>query len=184
MPQKEIIMKGIKSKVITDEETVRMHTNFAKFDRVSVWQAKKGNASWELDNDKGILKLHIAVQRGYTFVFLSIPELTLGKKYGTSVCIKTENRMPVYLCMMKVTAESRQKGYKAWKDGDKHITYFEIVSAPNQVGLYISPFQDNTDYELSDFRVWEIDDETGGAIVRFLSAVILNLAYAGRKEAA
>lgn len=29
-------MKGIRSKIITDEETVRMHTNFAEFKNVEV----------------------------------------------------------------------------------------------------------------------------------------------------
>lgn len=154
-------MKGIKSKVITDEKTVRMHTNFAEFKNVSVWLENKDNASWKSDIDKGILKLHIAVKKGYTFVFLLIPELTLGKKYGTSVCIKTENSTPVDLRIMTPETELRQYVYKKWKDGDRHILYFKITSdTQERVGLYISPLQDNTDYELSDFRVWEIDDAT------------------------
>lgn len=58
-------------------------------------------------------------------------------------------------------------------DCDRARLYFELEQEDN------GPCQ----WLVSDIKVVDLT-ETGGAIVRFLSAVILNLAYAGRKEVA
>ena len=49
-------MKGIKSKIITDEETVRMHTNFAEFKNVKVDVAYPDIATWSKQD--GVLRVH------------------------------------------------------------------------------------------------------------------------------
>ena len=39
-------MKGISTKIVTDDETVRMHTNFAEFKDVRVDMAYSDIATW------------------------------------------------------------------------------------------------------------------------------------------
>lgn len=66
-----------------------------------------------------------------------------------------------------------RKTVKPHTDCDKAYLYFQLEQSNN------GPCQ----WLVSDIKVVDLT-ETGGAIVRSLSAVILNLAYAGRKEAA
>lgn len=182
-------MKGIKSKVITDEETVRMHTNFAEFKNVAVLMASKDIATYSKSD--GVLRLHTNTIRSWGILAICrIPNglLNAGQKYGISVA---SNSRALTQFIIQSPDSKYHSTYikKAHWEGNR-LMCVVTISEDNLVdGLCIAArfIADNTDYELSDFRIWEIDDATtssGGATVRFLSAVILNLAYAGRKEAA
>lgn len=182
-------MKGIKSKVITDEETVRMHTNFAEFKNVAVYMASKDIATYSKSD--GVLRVHTNTRRGWgVFAMCRIPKslLKAEQKYGISVASNSRALKQLGIQNPDNTHYGTYIKEAHW-EGNR-LMCVVTNSEDNLVdGLGITAFfgADNTDYELSDFRIWEIDDattSTGGAIVRFLSAVILNLAYAGRKEAA
>lgn len=180
-------MKGIKSKVITDEETVRMHTNFAEFKKVEVGQAYSDIATYSKQD--GVLRVHTnTIYSWGIFVACRIPksQLKAGQKYGLSFV--SNSRYVSGLNIQTGDYIHRSTEIKASHWEGNRVTSVVTLSEVNLVdGLGITTFliRNNTDYELSDFRIWEIDDvTTGGAIVRFLSAVILNLAYAWRKEAA
>lgn len=182
-------MKGIKSKVITDEETVRMHTNFAEFKNVKVVAAGGSDmATWSKQD--GVLRVHTnTIYSWGIYVLCEIPIslLKAGQKYCISVVSNLKD-----LRSFNLANGSGQRHATvvntSWV-GNRIYSVVTISEANIVNGLGIRAFLDKSaaDYELSDFRIWEIDDattSTGGAIVRFLSAVILNLAYAGRKEAA
>lgn len=66
-----------------------------------------------------------------------------------------------------------RKTAKPREDSDSAVLYFQLEQSNNGSCRWL----------VSDIKVVDLT-ETGGAIVRFLSAVILNLAYAGRKETA
>lgn len=181
-------MKGIKSKIITDEETVRMHTNFAEFKNVEVGVAQPDIATWSKQD--GVLRVHTnTIYSWGIFVACRIPKslLKAGQKYGISLVSSSRNLSGVAIQSGDSHYRSTEIKRNYW-EGDRLMSVVTLSEANIVKGLGITTFltKNSTDYELSDFRIWEIDDattSTGGAIVRFLSAVILNLAYAGRKEA-
>lgn len=182
-------MKGIKSKVITDEETVRMHTNFAEFKNVEVWMASKDIATYSKSD--GVLRLHTNTIHDWGIIVMCrIPKslLKAGQKYGISVASNSRALKNLKIQNPDNTHYSTYIKEAHW-EGNR-LMCVVTISEDNLVdglGITAHLVADNTDYELSDFRIWEIDDATassGGAIVEFLSAVLLNLAYAGRKEAA
>lgn len=182
-------MKGIKSKVITDEETVRMHTNFAEFKNVWVNMANNANATYSISN--GVVKVHTnTISSWGVYVQCKIPKslLKAGQKYGISLVSNSYNLRGINIQTGDSSKQSIEIKKTHW-EGNRVTSVVTLSEASLVDGLGITTFlsANNTDYELSDFRVWEIDDattSTGGAIVRFLSAVILNLACAGRKVAA
>ena len=174
-------MKGISTKIVTDEETVRMHTNFAEFKNADICMASSGNATWSKED--GVLKIHTNTLRGWgIFVICRIPKslLKAGQKYGISF---RTNGDKVGIDIKNGTQTHKSKTIVAphW-DGDKisAVVMLEEADVVDGLGIFTMLFENNTDYEFRDFRIWEIDD-LGGAIV---SILFIMLATTLRKEVA
>lgn len=175
-------MKGISAKIITDEEKVRMHTNFAKSENAYFNMAYSDIAT--CSKEDGVLKIHTNTIHGWgIYVYCPIPEgrLKAGQKYGVS--LRSSNRGVDGIKIM--TADSTHISTKIvaphW-DGDK-LSSVAMLEEENLVkGSNIQTFlrANNADYEIRDFRIWEIDD-LGGAIV---SILLIMLATTPRKEVA
>ena len=156
-------MKGIKAKIITDEETVRMHTNFAEFKNVSVGMAYPDIATWSKED--GVLKVHTnTIYSWGIFCRCIIPNglLKAGQKYGIS--LRSSNRNIGDLLIMTGDSSHRSEAIvaKHW-DGDKlsAVCMLKEANVVNDLGIYSNLSQNNADYELRDFRIWEIDDLGG-----------------------
>lgn len=158
-------MKGTRSKIITDEETVRMHTNFAEFKNMEVNMAYNDNATYSISN--GVVKVHTNTIHGWgIYVACRIPKslLKAGQKYCISLV--SNSRALSKVCIQD--SPSRHLGTTIKEDHweGNRVTSVVTISEANLVdGLGITSFlaANNTDYELSDFRIWEIDDViTGG----------------------
>lgn len=157
-------MKGISTKIVTDDETVRMHTNFAEFKNVGVVMAYSDIATWSKKD--GVLKVHTNTIHGWgIFVRCDIPNglLKVGQKYGVS--LRSSNRNVGSLRIM--TRDSKHINTYIvnphW-DGDKLSCVCMLKEGDFVDGLGIQSFlsADNADYEFRDFRIWEIDDLGGG----------------------
>lgn len=174
-------MKGISAKMVTDEETVRMHTNFAEFKNVFVQTANTDIATWSKED--GVLKVHTNTIRGWgLFAFCRIPLRLLksGQRYGISV---RSNMRSISIGLKDATqAHHGTEIVKAHWDGDKYSAVWMLDEKNLVDGLGIQSFllANNTDYEIRDFRIWEIDD-LGGVIVSILRIM---LAATLRKEVA
>ena len=150
--------------MVTDEETVRMHTNFAEFENVRVTMAYSDNATWSKED--GVLKVHTNTIHDWgIFVRCIIPKslLKAGQKYGVSI------RSNVILDDVNIQNSYSTHiiggiGGSHW-DGDKISAVFMLKEEDLQYGLGIQTFlgANNTDYELRDFRIWEIDDLGGNS---------------------
>ena len=174
-------MKGISTKIVTDEETVRMHTNFAEFKNVSVNTAYSDIATWSKED--GVLKVHTNTIHGWgIYVHCNIPKslLKAGQKYGVSI------RSNVILDRVNIqTGNSSHRSKEIVKshwDGEKisAVVMLEEADVVNGLGIHSFLSENNTDYELRNFRIWEIDD-LGGVIV---SILLIMLATTPRKEVA
>lgn len=177
-------MKGIKSKVITDEETVRMHTNFAEFKNVEVHAASPDIATWSKQD--GVLRVHTnTIYNWGIFVACRIPKslLKAGQKYGISLVSNSRALKNINIQTGDSSHRSTEIKKSHW-EGNRFTSVVTIIEANLVDGLGITSFlaANNTDYELSDFRIWEIDDvTTGGAIV---SILFIMFAISLRKEVA
>lgn len=175
-------MKGIKSKVITDEKTVRMHTNFAEFKNMDVGVAYPDIATWSKQD--GVLRVHTnTIYSWGIFVACRIPKnlLKAGQKYGISLVSNSRALSGVNIKNGNGSHRSTEIKRSHW-EGNILTSVVTIIEANLVDGLGITSFltANNTDYELSDFRIWEIDDvTTGGAIVSFL---FIMFAISLRKE--
>ena len=176
-------MKGIKTKMVTDEEKVRMHTNFAEFKNVSVGMASPDIATFSIED--GVVKVHTNTIRDWgVYVHCGIPKslLKAGQKYGISIrANRWDDNMGINIQNVTSTNRSREIVRTQW-DG-KRVSTVSILTEENLVnGLGIHTFlgANNTDYEFRDFRIWEIDD-LGGAIV---SILFIMLATILRREVA
>lgn len=155
-------MKGISAKMVTDEETVRMHTNFAEFKDVDVQKSFYTDATWSKED--GVLKVHINTIIGWgLFAFCGIPRRLLksGQRYGISV---RSNMRSISIGLKDGTqAHYGTEIVKAHWDGDKYSAVVMLKEEDLQYNLGIQSFlwANNTDYELRDFRIWEIDDLGG-----------------------
>ena len=156
-------MKGISAKMVTDEETVRMHTNFAEFKNVTVGMGYHDNATWSKED--GVLKIHTNTVQGWgVFVHCNIPKslLKAGQKYGVSI------RSNVKLVGVNIqTGDSTHKSKEIVKphwDGEKisAVVMLEEADVVDDLGVHSFLYASNTDYEIRDFRIWEIDDLGGG----------------------
>lgn len=156
-------MKGISTKIVTDEDTVRMHTNFAEFKNVRVVMAYPDIATWSKGD--GVLKVHVNTIRGWGLqVRCEIRKslLKAGQKYGISLR-STEK----YISLSLITGDSTYKSIiivKPHWDGDKLSAVVMLKDADIVDGIGINSFLygNNVDYEFRDFRIWEIDDLGGG----------------------
>lgn len=159
-------MRGISTKIVTDEETVRMHTNFAEFKDVSVNMAYSDIATWSKED--GVLKVHTNTIYSWGVnvccgIKNSKSVLKAGQKYGVS--FRSDNRSVegASIMMGNSTHKSTHIVKPHW-DGDK-ISSVEILKEAdvvNDMGIYAFLKANNTDYEFRDFRIWEIDDFGGG----------------------
>ena len=158
-------MKGISAKIVTDEETVRMHTNFAEFKNTDVVMAASDIATWSKEN--GVLKVHTNTIHGWGIeVYCAIPHskslLKAGQKYGVSLRLNNHKVRVINI----QTANSVHRGTEVvashW-DGDKLSAVNMLKEADVVDGLNITVFllESNADYEFRDFRIWEIDDLGG-----------------------
>lgn len=153
-------MKGIRAKIITDDETVRMHTNFADSNDSKVFSYESGNCTWS--NEDGVLKVHTNTIKKWVFAFCEIPNILLeaGQKYGISV------RSNKHISISLSNPEGSHKGTfivnSQW-DGEKAsaVVMLKEEDVVDGLGLY-SWLGSNTDYEIRDFRIWKIDDLGGG----------------------
>lgn len=157
-------MKGIKSKVITDEETVRMHTNFAEFKNVGVQAASPDIATWSKQD--GVLRVHTnTIYNWGIFVACRIPKslLKAGQKYGISLVSNSRALKNINIQTGDSSHRSTEIKKSHW-EGNRFTSVVTIIEANLVDGLGITSFlaANNTDYELSDFRIWEIDDVTTG----------------------
>lgn len=157
-------MKGISAKIVTDEETVRMHTNFAEFKNATVGMASPDIATWSKGD--GVLRVHTnKIYNWGIYVHCGIPNslLKAGQKYGLS--FRLNNRNVYDINIQNVESSHRSTGIvdPHW-DGDKLSAVCVLKEADVVGGLGICSFlkANNTDYEFRDFRIWEIDDLGGG----------------------
>lgn len=156
-------MKGISAKVVTDEETVRMHTNFAEFENAYAIMAEPDIATWSKEN--GVLKVHVNTRRSWGIqVHCRIPKslLKAGQKYGISVRVNRWKNMG--LNIQNVESSHRSYGIVGESyDGERVSAVCMLKEGDVVDGLGINTFlgENNTDYEFSDFRIWEIDDLGG-----------------------
>lgn len=156
-------MKGISTKVVTDEEKVRMHTKFAESENAYAMMAEPDIATWSKEN--GVLKVHTNTLHSWGIqVHCSIPKslLKAGQKYGISVRVNHWEKMELNI----QNVESSHRSYRivgAHYDGVRVSAVCMLREADIVNGLGINTFlaESNTDYEFSDFRIWEID-ELGG----------------------
>lgn len=159
-------MKGISTKIVTDEETVRMHTNFAEFKNASVNMAYPDIATWSKKD--GVLKIHTnTIYDWGIYARCIIPKskslLKAGQKYGLS--LRSSNRNITSLAIMTGNSAHRSEVIVALQwDGDKLSTVCMLKEADvvDDLGIYSYLPQSNTHYEIRDFRIWEIDDLGGG----------------------
>lgn len=156
-------MKGIKSKVITDEETVRMHTNFAEFKNVIVSMSNKNVATWSKQD--GVLRVHTNTITSWIYVICIIPIslLKAGQKYGISLVSNSRDLSGVNIQNGPNTHTGSYIKSAHW-EGNRLMAVVTISENNLVDGLGIVTYfiANNTDYELSDFRIWEIDDVTTG----------------------
>lgn len=150
-------MIGVKNTIITDDEAVKMHTNFADFKNAFLTMNYKDMATWSKEN--GVLKVHTNTLHGWIYVFCKIAQglLKAGQKYGISLRSSNHN-LSISLQNGSATNVSKVIVAPHW-DGDK----ISSVCMPkeedvNVVGIYAYIRQSNADYELRDFRIWEIDE--------------------------
>lgn len=152
-------MKGIKSKVITDEETVRMHTNFAEFKNVIVSMQNKDFATWSKQD--GVLRVHTNTLTSWIYVICRIPIslLKAGQKYGISLVSNSRDLNGLTIRNGTNTHTGSYIKSAHW-EGNRLMAVVTISENNLVDGLGIATYfgADNTDYELSDFRIWEIDD--------------------------
>lgn len=174
-------MKGISAKIVTDEETVRMHTNFAEFKNVGVLMSYSDNATWSKEGD--VLKVHTNTLHSWGLVKCAIPNglLKVGQKYGVSLRSSNLNVTGLRIQTKDNTRGSTYIVHPHW-DGDKLSSVCMLKEGNLVNGLHIITYlsANNADYEFRDFRIWEIDD-LGGAIV---SILLVMLATTLRKEVA
>ena len=146
--------------MVTDEETVRMHTNFAEFKNVGVGMAYSDIATWSKGD--GVLKVHTNTIHDWgIFVRCSIPNglLKVGQKYGVS--LRSSNRNTSWL-RIQTRGGSHYSTYIVdphW-DGDKLscVCMLKEGDLVNDLGIQMFLRASNTDYEIRDLRIWEIDD--------------------------
>ena len=175
-------MRGISAKIVTDEETVRMHTNFAEPNNIYVVKAAPDIATWSKKD--GVLKVHTNTIHGWgIFVHCGIPngQLKAGQKYGIS--LRSSNRMVDGIKIMTVeSTHISTKIVAPHGDGDKlsAVVMLKEEDVVNGMGIQSFLTESNADYEIRDFRIWEIDD-LGGVIVNIL---LIMLASTLRKEVA
>lgn len=157
-------MKGISTKIVTDEETVRMHTNFAEFKNVSVNMAYPDIATW----NKGdcVLKVHVNTIHGWGLqVRCGIRKslLKAGQKYGISLR-STEKYISTLSLMTGDSAHNSIEIVKPHWDGDKlsAVVMLKDADIVDGIGINSYLYGNNVDYEFRDFRIWEIDDLGGG----------------------
>ena len=140
-----------------------MHTNFAEFKNVRADMAYSDIATWSKGD--GVLKVHTNTIHGWgIFVRCSIPKslLKAGQKYGVSI------RSNVKLDGVNIqTGDSSHRSKEIVKphwDGENISAVVMLEEADVVNGLGIQSFlgKNNTDYEIRDFRIWEIDDLGGG----------------------
>lgn len=149
-------MKGIKSKVITDEETVRMHTNFVSNPNFYVAFESQDSGTYEIDREKGTVTIHTNAIKGYAYVTCHIPsEYAVKGTYGIS--IKSPNEVTPLL--LTDTWSAMAETLKSWYDGKCATSIVKISQEHQAYGIRVN-LSSNTDYELSDFRIWQIDDAT------------------------
>ena len=177
-------MKGISAKIVTDEEKVRMHTNFAEFKNVSINMARSNIATWSKED--GVLKIHTnKIYSWGAFARCIIPNsksvLKAGQKYGISLRSSNRNVGSIVIMTGDSVHVSTDIVASHW-DGDKEsaVVMLKEADVVNNMGIYAFLKGYNTDYELRDFRIWEIDD-LGGVRV---SILLIMLATTRRKEVA
>lgn len=177
-------MKGISTKIVTDEEKVRMHTNFAEFENVRVAMAYPDIATFSIEN--GVVKVHTNTIHGWGVqVYCGIPKslLKAGQKYGVSLVSSIRGIEYTQIRIQTGNDSHRSSWVKLPEWDGNRLSAVVMLDEANLVdGLAITAFldQNNADYEISDFRIWEIDD-LGGAIV---SILLVMLAASLRKEVA
>lgn len=140
-----------------------MHTNFAEFKNVSVNMTYSDIATWSKGD--GVLKVHTNTIHGWgIYVHCYIPKslLKAGQKYGVSI------RSNVILDGVNIqngeTTHISKEIVKHHWDGEKisAVVMLEEADMVNGLGIHSLLRKNNTDYELRDFRIWEIDDLGGG----------------------
>lgn len=156
-------MKGISTKIITDEQTVRMHTNFAEFKNVSVDKFSSDTATFSKEN--GVLKVHTNTIKFYCMAYCSIPNVLLksGQKYGIS--LRSSNReVRGFRIQRSDSSHASKENVASHWDGDKiySVVMLEKADVVPGLGIFCYLNKDYTDYEFRDFRIWEIDDLGGG----------------------
>lgn len=158
-------MKGINTKIVTDEETVRMHTNFAEFKNAVVGMAYPDNATWSKED--GVLKVHTNTIYGWgVFTFCAIKNskslLKAGQKYGIS--LRSNCRLPGIRLQTNNSIKRAKTIVDPHWDGERisAVVMLDEANLVNELGIFALLSMNNTDYEIRDFRIWEIDDLGGG----------------------
>lgn len=155
-------MKGIRSKIITDEETVRMHTNFAEFKNVIVGMAYPDIATYSMSD--GVIRVHTNTLRGWgIFVSCLIPKslLKAGQKYCISLVSNIRIRN-IYLVNDNGTHSATIVNRSFVGKRISSVVTLSEATLVDGLGIKVFLDKNNADYELSDFRIWEIDDVTTG----------------------
>lgn len=152
-------MIGMKNTIITDDEAVKMHTNFADFPKkVNVYMSDPNNATYYVSDGVVYVKTATSTVGWGCIVVCSIPaeQLQVGKKYGISV---TSNiKEPIKLCTLSGSREAKSLGKPVWSNG----VGTAIVRIENEnisdMTIYYRPYSKGADYVIRDMKIWEIDE--------------------------
>lgn len=156
-------MKGISAKIVTDEETVQMHTNFAEVKDMKVAMANPDIATYSIEG--GVAKVHTNTIHSWGIqVYCVIPYglLKAGQKYGISV--RANRNVNGFRIQTPNSSHVSTVIVAPHREGDKVSAVCTLKKEDITGGLTILAFltDNNTDYELRDFRIWEIDNLGGG----------------------
>lgn len=153
-------MKSIKSKIITDEKTVRMHTNFlGESPNLSVNYANPNDFTSSIVGNS--ITVNVKEQTYYVVAQCAIPAglLKQGNKYGVSFNIEGDNTFELIICQPNATHRQQiisRKGTTPCR------AVFRAVDVVDGLYIYLGLYKSNTTFKFSNFRMWEIDDVTGG----------------------
>ena len=151
-------MKGVKNTIITDDEAVKMHTNFAEFpENAKFWTSDPNYATYYVSDGVVYVKTATSsVANSVVACRLPAERLQVGKKYGISVTVNKKGGINIsslsYKHVAKFLSEpvwSNEVGTAIVRIEDEDIS---------DLTIYYSPYKKNVDYIIRDMKIWEIDE--------------------------
>lgn len=151
-------MIGVKNTIITDDEAVKMHTNFADFpENARVWRTSPNYATYYVSDGVVYVKTSTSFD-GASVVACRLPaeRLQVGKKYGISVTANIKGRLQLSTLAGKHIAKILSK--PVWSNGvGTAIVRIEDEDI-SELTIYYGPYVKNVDFVVRDMKIWEIDE--------------------------